>query len=198
MNNNVNNMMTNNANAHNIDMRQPFNAYTHKKYDKSYIETNRQNEAKMYGYTFDETKGISNNACWGGLTHGNIEHKKNIDIDSNMRHLNDTVPLNAKNIKNMSQYNMPLCDNRYKTEYTHLSPVIREKYIYRTDITIEDPQKEHRWLCERIGLNTSLDAKDNYIPKIPKLLSQTDGLPDGNKYLPCRKPSNLCYTYTDA
>ena len=173
------------------------------KYDVSNLNIERQQSMKPLDRMLDPTFSTNCKPCFPnqGNTHDlpNLT-MQSIDVESALRKLgsapckdqfNPSAPMPAT--PNQTQY-VPNC--KLFQEYTHMGVPQKETCINRYEYLPLDPQKESRWfIADRIGINTSLQAKDNYKPVMPVLHKSCDGCPHGPQSLPCRFTPSICMNY---
>ena len=169
------------------------------KYDDQYYRKEGNQSMKPSSYVMDPIRGMNCSPCLPnqGNTH-DLANLQNVDVDSALRKLGsapckDQYVPNAMPTTNQMQF-VPNC-KQYQ-EYTHMGVPQKELCINRYEYLQLDPQKESRWfMADRIGINTSQEAKDNFKPVMPVLSRPCDGCPHGELQLPCRFTPSICINY---
>jgi hypothetical protein len=104
----------------------------------------------------------------------------NRNVKTNKCRTSDMVnPINP--VTMMQPTFAPICDNKLKPSYTrlsHSSKNYKSMSVNRFYDVINNPQDVIYW--DR-SINTTLQARDNFIPNMPKPWSQTNALPNSEE-----------------
>lgn len=110
--------------------------------------------------------------------------QQNIDVDSIMSNRNVPISkckrgkVNPVDVTRIRTRNTPVCNDYLDGQHTRMTdPAMfyRDAPVNRFYDLIKDPQANifYDW-----AVNTSLEAKDNFIPELPEPLTEVDLLPD--------------------
>lgn len=178
-------------------------------YDKQAYEDRVYESTGAYAYTMNTDKIYNCNGCLttfgprcgymgagvSSITNNKIaEGQHNIDMDTIMSNRNVKYDkskkghVNPVDLKKIKTYPHRVCNDYLDTRHSRLT----DNAMFYRDATInrfydlnKDPQSNifYDW-----AINTSLEERDNYVPRIPKPLTDVDLVPNRNKsntWSPC-------------
>lgn len=170
-----------------------------RKYDDNVAIVDSNQSMKASNYVMNPVQYRNCNTCFPNETQpNNITGDYQVNIDSNMKGLNNVIGTqngtgtgNGNSNVNVMN-NIQNCSRNFQ-EYTHLNANLNEFCINRFEYLPINPQSESNWYMKnRIGVNTTLEAKDRFRPTIPTPMDQTAGLPRGLPKLQCRYTPSEC------
>lgn len=177
-------------------------------YDDSYLQDRTKQSTDPLNYRlsvdqiYNKDRCLSQfgprNSTYGCSTIGDAGYavsQNQVDVESILTNRNVKASksrasdmVNPINPTKMQPTLAPICNDKLKTSHTrlsHSSKTYRSMNVNRFYDTIHNPQDN---IFYDFAINTTLQAKDNYVPQMPKPWSQTNVLPvaSESEYKQCK------------